>query len=75
MSRVTLANILFAKTPEEREAAKAAHAADLANKPSDSEVITDFLKNCTNGQGDAILQRDEMAEFNDGQITIKKSHS
>lgn len=75
MSRVTLANILFAKTPEEKEAAKAAHAADLANKPSDSEVITAFLKNCTDGQGDAILQRDEMVQLNDGQISIKKTHS
>lgn len=75
MSRVTLANILFAKTPEEKEAAKAAHAADLANKPSDSEVITVFLKNCTDGQGKAILQRDEMADFHDGKISIKKTHS
>lgn len=75
MSRVTLANILFAKTPEEKAAAKAVHAADLASQPSDSEVITAFLKNCTDSQGDAILQRDEMAEFNDSQISIKKTHS
>lgn len=72
MSRVTLANILFAKTPEEREAAKAAHTADLANQPSDSETITAFLKNCTDVQGKAILDRDEIAELNDGQISIKK---
>lgn len=75
MSRVTLANILFAKTPEEKAAAKAAHAADLASQPTDSEVITDFLKNCTNGQGEPILQRDQMADFHEGQISIKKTHS
>ena len=74
MSRITLANILLAKTPEEKAAAKAAHAADLANRPTDSEIISDFLKNCTDGQGKAILQRDEMADFHDGQISIKKTH-
>lgn len=75
MSRITLANILFAKTPEEEAAAKAAHAKDLANRPSDSEQITEFLKNSTNGQGNPILAHDEVADFKDGQITIKKSDS
>ncbi|WP_045391860.1 hypothetical protein [Vibrio rotiferianus] len=75
MSRVTLAKILFANSPEEKAAAKAAHAADLANQPTDSEIITDFLKNCTSVQGEPILQRDEMADFHDGQISIKKTHS
>ncbi|MYM61610.1 hypothetical protein GTG28_20630 [Vibrio sp. OCN044] len=75
MSRVTLANILLAKTSEEKEAAKKAHAEDLANRPSDSEIITSFLQNCTTGRGEPVLQRDEMAEFSDGHISIKKSHS
>ncbi len=75
MSRITLANILLAKTPEELEQAKAAHKADLANKPSDSEIITEFLKNCTNPSGEPILKSDEMAHFDNGSITIKKTHS
>ncbi|HAV1520173.1 TPA: hypothetical protein JG825_003492 [Vibrio parahaemolyticus] len=75
MSRITLANIVLATTPEEKAAAKAAHAADLANQPTDSEIITNFLRNCTNGQGEPILQRDEMADLNDSQISFKKSHS
>ena len=75
MSLITLTNILFAKTPEEEKAAKEAHAADLANRPSDSEQITEFLKNCTTAQGKPILNRDEMADVNDGKITIKKTNS
>lgn len=75
MSRITLANILLAKTPEEEAAAKAAHKADLANRPSDAEILTEFMKNCTNGNGDPILKRDEMADLQNGKIVIKKTDS
>jgi len=74
MSRITLANILLANTLEEKEAAKKAHAEDLAKRPSDLEQITEFLKQCTNGQGDPILKCDEMGDLVDGHVVVKKSH-
>lgn len=42
---------------------------------NDSEKITEFLKDCTDMDGRAIIQKDEMADFSEGKITIKKTHS
>ncbi|EGR4074873.1 hypothetical protein DDO73_17600 [Vibrio cholerae] len=74
MSLITLTNILLATTPEEKAAAQAAHAADLASRPSDSEIITGFLKQCTNAEGKPVLDREQRAEIRDGSISVVKSH-
>ena len=51
----------------------------LSTKPdsrkTDSEQITEFLKNCTTSNGEPLLKPDEMADFQNGEIIIKKSHS
>lgn len=47
MSMETLMNIIIAKTPDETEQARNAHDADKAKRPSDSEVLANFLSQCT----------------------------
>lgn len=42
----TFGAILLAQTPEDRDAAVAAHRAAVAKEPTDQEVITEFLSRC-----------------------------
>ncbi len=53
-----LINIILAKTPEEAEAAEAELHKHNAEAPSDREVLTGFLKNCTTLDG-RVLTLDE----------------
>ena len=74
MSMITFCNIVMAKTDEERKSAELIHREDVKNKPSDSEVITDFLSNCSTNSGDSALKKGEFADLENGKITIKKSN-
>ena len=42
----TFLNIVLAKTDEEKLLAEKAHQAWLKQQPTDTEVITNFLKDC-----------------------------
>lgn len=72
MSALTFANMCLAKTPEERAEAERLHREDVKNRPTDAEIITEFLSNCHTSQGSAVLGRGEYAEFNNGKVTVKK---
>lgn len=71
MSMITLCNIALAKTDEEKAEAERIHREDVKNKPSDAEVITEFLSNCSTNSGDSVLNKGEFADLENGKITIK----
>lgn len=73
MSMVTLANIILAQTPEEKIEAEKLHREYVKKQPSDAEIITSFLGNCTTKQDSPVLNKAEFADLEDGKVVIKKS--
>ena len=61
-----------AKTPEEEQQAYAAFDARMAAQPSDAEVLTAFMRDCTDTAGNPLLQSGEYAELVSGKIEVKK---
>lgn len=61
-----------AKTPEEEKQAYTAFDARNAAQPSDSEVLTSFLRDCTNLDGTPILKPDEVACLDGNKIVTQK---
>ena len=61
-----------ATTPEEEKRAYAAFDQRKAAQPSDAEVLTAFLHDCTDMAGKPLLQADEYAELDGGKVVVKK---
>lgn len=74
MSMITLCNIIRAKTDEEILEAERIHREDLKNKPSDAEILTDFLSNCSTSKGNPLLNKGQFANLENGKITVKSSN-
>jgi hypothetical protein len=74
MSALTFGNMCLAQTDEEKAKAKKLHREDIKNQPSDAELLTEFLNNCSTKQDKPILSKGEFADLENGKITIKKSN-
>jgi hypothetical protein len=61
-----------AKTPDDKEQAYAAFDKRKAAQPSDAEVLTAFLRECTNMAGKPLLQADEYAALAGDKVEVKK---
>ena len=65
--------IILVETPEARAKAEREFREEQKNAPSDAEIITGFLRDCTDNSGAPILQADEYAdEVDSGKINIRK---
>ena len=73
MSMVTLTNIILAQTQAEKVKAEKLHRESVKNQPSDAEIITSFLGNCTTKKDKPVLNKGEFADLEDGKVAIKKS--
>jgi hypothetical protein len=61
-----------AQTPEEEKQAYADFKERMGNEPSDAEVLTAFMRDCRDGQGNDLLQADEYADLAGGKVVVKK---
>jgi hypothetical protein len=60
------------KTPGEEKKAYAEFRERMGNEPSDAEVLTAFMRDCTDMDGKPLLQADEYAELDGGKVVTKK---
>lgn len=61
-----------AKSPEEVKRSYDAFDQRKAAQPSDAEVLTTFLRDCTDMNGKPLLDTDEYADLEGGKIVMRK---
>ena len=60
---VTLTDLILADTPEEYEELQRQFRAEQAAAPTDAEILTAFMRDCTDMAGKPLLQNDEFADL------------
>jgi hypothetical protein len=69
---VALTDLILAATPEEYDELTRQLRAEQAALPSDAEVLTAFMRDCTDMDGRPLLQAGEHADLVDGKVIVKK---
>lgn len=64
--------IILAETPESRAEAEREFREEQRNAPTDAEIITGFLRDCSDMQGTPLLLADEFAALDGGKVQVKK---
>ncbi|WDD90330.1 hypothetical protein Bsp3421_000155 (plasmid) [Burkholderia sp. FERM BP-3421] len=71
MNMVALTDLILAETAQEYDELQRQFRSEQAAKPSDAEVLTTFMRDCTDAAGAPLLQADKYAVFNGGRIIRK----
>lgn len=71
---MVLLNAVTARTPAQMEEAVRSYKEEATREPSMSELLTQFMRTCTDMAGNALLQPNERAVVSGGEIRILKMH-
>lgn len=69
---VALTDLICATSPDEYSELQSQFRAEQAVKPSDSEVLTAFMRGCTDFAGEPLLGKDEHVVLDGGKIVTRK---